>query len=275
MSNPPSDLFLRDETGPLRVLITRPEDQAAETAELVQAAGGTALVHPCLRLAAPEDLRPLQEALHDLTRFTWVALASANATRAVAAALRGSTTLPLLAAVGPRTAVSLQELGLPVALMASAATAEGLAAALLTAMRERGRAPHTERVLLPRAAQGREALADALVAAGVQVTSVPAYQMLPPTTDELRALVTLIHTGAVDLIPLGSPRTVEIVLAALGIDAKNLLRHFAIGALGPTTAAALQSHGVRVDVSAGAASSFAELLRALAVVHRQRQHPVP
>lgn len=257
------------------MLITRPEDQAEETAELVRAAGGTALVQPCLRLAAPEDPRPLREALHDLEHFTWVALASANAARAVASALRGSAKLPLLAAVGPRTAASLQELGLPVALMASAATAEGLATALLTAMRERGGAPQTERVLLPRAAQGREALADALVAAGVQVTSVPAYRMLPPPADELSELVAIIRADAVDLIPLGSPRTAEIVLAALGTDAQALLHRFAIGALGPTTTAALVAHGVRVDASAGAASSFAELLRALAAVHHQRQRQVP
>ena len=274
MSSPTPDSFLRDDTVQppvaLRVLITRPEEQAEETAELVRAAGGTALVHPCLRLVPPADPRPLHEALADLGRFTWIALASANAARLVAPALLKSTTRPLIAAVGPRTAASLQEYGLPVALSASAATAEGLAAALLAALHDRTGDRRAEHVLLPRAAEGREALAEALTAAGVQVTAVTAYQMLPPAPSELAELVALLHQGSVDLIPLGSPRTAEILLAALGAEAPALLRRFAVGALGPTTTRALTARGIRVDASSGATSSFAELLRALAAVHRQR-----
>jgi len=267
------ELFLHDESarppGPLRVLITRPEEQAPETVELVQAAGGTALVYPCLRLAPPADPRPLDEALRELSRFTWVALASANAARRVAPALLACPAPPLLAAVGPRTAACLEELGLRVELCARAATAEGLAEEILAALRARGRAPAAERVLLPRAAAGREALAEGLAAAGVAVTAVTAYQMLAATTAELAGLVALVRAGAVELVPFGSPRTAEIALAALGADAAALLGRFTVGAIGKTTAAALTARGVRVDVC-GAAGTFDELLRELAAAHRQR-----
>jgi uroporphyrinogen-III synthase len=257
---------------PLRVLITRPEDQAHETAELVRAAGGTALLHPCLRLAPPADPGPLQAALHELTQFTWVAIASANAARLLAPALLACRQRPLLAAVGPRTAASLHEHGLAVELCASASTAEGLSAELLAALHTRGRDPRAERVLLPRAAEGREALAAGLLAAGVAVTVVTAYRMLPPAPEELAALVALLHEGALDLIPFGSPRTAEIALTALGATAAALLRRFSVGAIGATTAAALTARGVRVDARTGdaAPSTFAELLRALAASHRQR-----
>ncbi len=273
MPSAPPELFLRDESArppvPLRVLITRPEEQAPETAELVRAAGGTALVHPCLRLAPPDDPRPLHQALHELGRFTWVALASANAARLVAPALLAGPARPLLAAVGPRTAASLEELGLQVALCARAATAEGLAAELLAAVRARGRDPAAERVLLPRAAEGREALGEGLAAAGVQVTAVTAYQMVAATTAELAGLVALLQDGAVDLVPFGSPRTAELALAAVGPAAAALLGRCTVGAIGKTTAAALTARGVRVDVS-GAGATFAELLRALAAAHRER-----
>ena len=273
MPSPLPELFLRDDSRcppeSLRVLITRPEEQAPETAELVQAAGGTALVHPCLRLAPPADPGPLQEALRELTRYTWVALASANAARLVAPALLACPARPLLAAVGPRTAASLAELGLTVELCARAATAEGLAAEILSALRARGRDPAAERVLLPRAAEGREALAEGLAAAGVEVTTVTAYQMLPATAAALATLVALLREGAVDLIPFGSPRTAEIALAAVGPDAAALLGRFTVGAIGKTTAAALAARGVRVDASA-AVATFDELLRALAAAHRQR-----
>ena len=273
MPSAPPELFLRDESArppvPLRVLITRPEEQAPETAELVRAAGGTALVHPCLRLAPPDDPRPLDQALHELGRFTWVALASANAARLVAPALLACPARPLLAAVGPRTAASLEELGLQVELCARAATAEGLAAELLAAMRAGGRDPAAERVLLPRAAEGREALGEELAAAGVQVTAVTAYQMVAATTAELAGLVALLQDRAVDLVPFGSPRTAELALAAVGPAAAALLGRCTVGAIGKTTAAALTARGVRVDVS-GAGATFAELLRALAAAHRER-----
>jgi len=276
MSRPEPDLFLRDDAArppvPLRVLITRPEFEAQETAELVRSAGGTALLHPCLRLAPPADPQPLRAALAELERFTWVAIASANAARRIAPALLACAVPPLLAAVGPRTAACLQEYGLPVALCASAATAEGLSAELLATWRTRGHDPRAERVLVPRAAEGREALASGLLAAGAEVLVVTAYQMLPPAPAELRELGALIRHGAVDLIPFGSPRTAEITLSALGADAAALLGRFAIGAIGPTTAAALTARGVRVDAQSGgqAPSTFAELLRALAATHRQR-----
>lgn len=270
------DLFLRDDSVrppvPLRVLITRPDEQAAETAELVQAAGGTALVHPCLRQAPPADPQPLATALGELDRFTWVALASANAARVLAPALRTCVTRPLIAAVGPRTAAALQEQGLQVELCARDTTAEGLRDEFLAVLRERGCPPDTARVLLPRAAEGREALAAGLAAAGVQVTVVTAYQMLPPSPTVLAALSRIFHDGAVDLVPFGSPRTVEIALAALGTEAPALLAGTTVGAIGKTTAVALRARGVRIDAGGDAATAadFGELLRALAAAHRSR-----
>lgn len=270
-----SDLFLRDDSVqpavPLRVLITRPDEQAQETAELVRAAGGTALVHPCLRLAPPVDPQPLAAATADLGRFGWVALASANAARMLAPALLGCARRPRIAAVGPKTAAILQEHGLHVELCARASTAEGLRDELLGALREYGLALAEQRVLLPRAAEGREALAEGLAAAGVQVTAVTAYQMLPPPPAELTAMAQLFHRGEVDLVPFGSPRTVEIALGALGSDASALLRHTWVGAIGKTTAAALRAHGVQLDAGGdGAPSDFAVLLRALAAAYKQR-----
>lgn len=275
MPGPESDLFLRDDSvqpaAGLRVLITRPDEQAQETAELVRAAGGTALVYPCLQLAPPADPQPLAAALASLGEFSWVALASVNAARVLAPALLACAPRPRIAAVGPKTAAALQEHGLPVELCARASTAEGLCDELLAALKARGPSPAAERMLLPRAAEGREALAAGLAAAGVRVTAVTAYQMLPPPPAELSGMAELFHRGEVDLVPFGSPRTVEIALAALGPAAPALLRRTSVGAIGKTTAAALHAHGVQLDAGGeGAPADFAWLLRALAAAHRQR-----
>jgi uroporphyrinogen-III synthase len=216
--------------------------------------------------------------LAQLERYTWVALTSANAARAVAAALRAGPPGLRIAAVGPRTAACLREHGLPVALCAgdnaeadTAATAEGLCAALLALWRREGRAAGAERVLLPRAAEGREALAAGLAAAGVAVTAVTAYQMAPAEPAALAPLAPLLAAGGVDLVPFGSPRSADLVLDALGTAGPHLLRRFAVGAMGTTTKTALRARGVQVDASALAPATFAGLLDALAAVHWQRR----
>jgi hypothetical protein len=55
---------------PLQVLITRPSGQAEETASLVEALGGAALVAPCLRLAPPADSPGTRGALFSMPRTT-------------------------------------------------------------------------------------------------------------------------------------------------------------------------------------------------------------
>ena len=60
-----SSLSLREPRSgrPLRILITRPDEQAEETAALVRAAGGLPLVYPCLRRAPPSDPRAFRASL--------------------------------------------------------------------------------------------------------------------------------------------------------------------------------------------------------------------
>lgn len=251
---------------PLRVLITRPADQAEESAEQVRAAGGIPLVYPCLRPAPPRDPRPLDEALARLDRFCALALTSANAVEAVAPALRGaSPPLPLIAVVGERTADALRRRGLTADLVGDS-DGGALAARLLAALRSR-ELPRPHRVLLPGAQEARDELRAALEAAGAEPVPVIAYRMIAASADELRGLVEAVAGGAADLLPFGSPRTVAVALGALGPDAARELRRLRVGAIGQTTAAALREAGVRVDAVAPQ-PSFHALLRALAACPR-------
>jgi uroporphyrinogen-III synthase len=259
----------------LRVLLTRPAEQADETAAWVRAVGGEALCCPCLVLGPPPDPGPLDRALRAAAslgedgpaeRWAWT---SANAVRAVAARLRHLSLTPAVldrarvrhAAVGARTTAALREIGLLPGLVmeGEASTAEGLAAAILHTW-ELGRG---ERVLLPRAAQGREALAEALARAGAQLSSLPAYEMAPAPPADLAEAAAALRAGAVALVPLGSPRTAATLLEALGEDGKALLGQTVVGAIGATTAAALREMGVRVDVVA-AGADFRALIEEMA-----------
>lgn len=251
---------------PLRVLITRPTDQAEESAEQVRTAGGIPLMFPCLRPAPPRDPQPLKQAIVRLDRFRAIALTSAHAVAAVAEALRSaSARVPLIAAVGERTADALRRRGLAPDLIGDS-DGEALAARLLEALRARD-PDHPGPVLLPLAEEARDELRAALEAAGAEPVRVIAYRMIAASADELRGLVEAVAGGEVDLVPFGSPRTVAVALGALGPAAAQGLRRMRVGAIGQTTAAALREAGVRVDAVAPQ-PSFDALLRALAACPR-------
>ncbi|MFO0573875.1 MAG: uroporphyrinogen-III synthase [Polyangia bacterium] len=253
---------------PLRVLITRPEDQADESAALVRAAGGEPLVCPCLRGAPPADDTPLRSALQALERFDAVAVTSAHAAAVIADTLaeraRRGESLPLVAAVGARTAAGLRSRGVPVDLVGTG-DGELLGAALLARLADRGPAAGDRggRVLLPQAEEARDELRAALVRAGLEAEVVVAYRMVAAAPAELAGLVRAVREGAVDLVPFTSPRSAQVALAALGPDAAGLLRRLRVGAIGETTAAALRAVQVHID-AVPPRPTFELLLRCLA-----------
>src|SRR4029077_9153530 len=68
------------------VIVTRAEHQAAALESLLQAEGATVYRYPCLAIAPPDNLGPLDDALRAAVagQFDWLALTSANAVDAVA-----------------------------------------------------------------------------------------------------------------------------------------------------------------------------------------------
>jgi uroporphyrinogen-III synthase len=169
-----------------------------------------------------------------------VVFASSSAVDALVEALREAGTLNRMgvvrvAAVGPRTARTVESYGLKVAVEPAEATGLGL----FEAMRE-DLQPEDE-VLLPAAEEGRRELELALREQGVRVTRVTAYRstpaaLLPEMEAELRATPP-------DVVLFASPRTVEVFLEAAG---RERLGQAKVVAIGPTTSGALVRLGVEV-----------------------------
>lgn len=278
MPEPPLSLRESASGRPLRVLLTRPDEQAEETAELVRAAGGLPLVHPCLRRAPPSDFAAFLAALSHPDGYRVIAIPSANAAIAVADALEQlppelSTQLrrTAFAAVGSRTAAALAAHGMTAQIVAEhESTGEGLAATIAANLRADGQNLDGMRILVPRAAVANPGLVAALRRTGAAVIETVAYQMLPSPPALLAAMVELLRDGEVDLLPFGSPRTAAVALealSALGSEAASkALDRVVIGAIGPTTAAALAQARVRVHVVAQPAT-FESLLGAMAAFY--------
>lgn len=169
------------------VVITRPLAQAGELAQRVAALGHEAVVFPLLEILPLPDQAALQQALRDLKRYALIAFVSPNAIDAAFAA-RPDWPLEIpLAVVGEGSRLALARHGV------TAANSS------ITSPRDLDRtdsdtllveldldALRGKQVLIVRGETGRPLLSDALRAAGVQVTLLPAYRRTAPIFDDRR-----------------------------------------------------------------------------------------
>jgi len=250
---------------PLRVLLTRPLDQALETAEWVRRQGGEPLIYPCLRVE-PVNLAELCHAVAQLPQFAAIALTSVHAVRALLPLLPSGQSWPPLFVLGQKTAAELTGIQPIHVVDGEFATARTLAQQLI---RDLGPSPSGKRVLFPQASEGRDELPRLLGDAGIKVSRIAAYRTVAVEPSALADAVQKLRTGQVDLVPLGSPRTTQVLIEAIGDDAADVLGLAPVGAIGQTTARALRDLGVRVDVVAEQAS-FEDLVGQLARARQLR-----
>jgi len=239
-----------------RVLVTRPTEQGAVLADALSAAGAVPVMYPTIALGPPPSWQAFDEAFARLVTYAWVVFTSPSAVRfalqrhpALGAALADARA-PRVAAVGAQTAGTLSSHGVPVALVPGEQRQEGLVAAF-------GALPAGTRVLFPQALGGRELLAAALAAHGVDVDVVAISQ---PTALPLPA-----PPPPFDAATFASPSALRAFVAARGTAP---LQGKVVAVIGPTTAEAARVAGVTAQVVAPSPSVTA-LVQALAD-HRGR-----
>jgi uroporphyrinogen-III synthase len=250
-----------------RVLVTRAAgERPGGLAALLREVGAEPVVVPTIELVPPADPGALQRALADLRAgaYGWVAFTSANAVERTWDALPpdgrdvGVLGGARLAAIGPVTSRALELRGLRPEVVAGDPRGEGLAEAMLAAIR--GTAP--TRILLPRAAQARQVLPEALRAAGHRVDVVVAYESRAPAPGTLAPLTAALEQGQIDAVTFTSGSTVDNLCDLLGDRAVEWLGRCRIATIGPVTSDVARARGLRVDVMATDAS-VAGLVRAL------------
>jgi uroporphyrinogen III methyltransferase/synthase len=221
-----------------RILLLSTKDDDGESAD----AAGAELVRVSPLTVVPR-FADVKTALARLSSWRTIAFSSAHAVDAVVGALSamGHDLRALagvkLAAVGAATARRLEEMYLRADLIADAggaALAEEIRAADLQGP-----------VFLPRAAGGREELADGLRAAGYPVDAVDAYDTIPDG-GALARVVRSHRARPFDAVGLSSPKGAAAFLEALG--GGKALAGVVVGAIGDTTREALEDAGVPVSV---------------------------
>jgi uroporphyrinogen-III synthase len=216
------------------VVNTRSREQAAELSRLLRAAGFEPLEVPAIEVVScfnPEERASILERLR-AGAYAWLVLPSRNAARFFPEALMHQQVL-----CGRATAGSL-ELGKATTLDPFSASA---ALAWLTP-----RLCAADRVLMPRAAEGRDELELGLRALGVVVDAPVCYRTEPAPPSSLLYLSDRLHAGAIAAVTFCSPSAAK----ALAVDLKSTR----IICLGRTTAYAVGESGLQVDAIAAGTS---------------------
>jgi uroporphyrinogen III methyltransferase/synthase len=233
------------------VVVTRAAAQASDLVAHLEELGAEVLALPVIEIVDPADIGPLQTAIELLAAYDWVVLSSVNAAdrffERVTLSGRGGKILSHVkfAAVGSATAACVRSYGAEPDLVPDDFSAEGL----VEAFRAAGAGPGW-RVLVPRAAEGREVLRDGLEAMGCEVDVVAAYRTVAAKPEA--AAVARLRAG-VDAVTFTSPSTVRHFVAVLesgGIDAGTFMREVVKASIGPVTRSALDGMGYGADVEA-------------------------
>jgi uroporphyrinogen-III synthase len=231
----------------VRVLVTRPADQAGALAAALRGAGLEPVVAPTVEVVAVADLSSLDAALRQLGAYRWVILASANAARVVAeraSALLGSgwETAGAEIVTGPAGGRVLEAGGLSASRVISPFSAAAVLAAL------RGEATEGARVLLPRAEGGREELAVGLRAHGALVDEVSAYRTVPVRESAELVAALWCGVGAVTFLSPSAVRGFVTAVRSGGLSVGRTLEGVVVACLGETTAGEARAQGLRVGV---------------------------
>jgi uroporphyrinogen III methyltransferase/synthase len=200
----------------------------------------------------PEDFQPLDDAIANVDRFTWIVFASANAVDAFMARLAAAS-LDLRAlkntkvcAVGTATGARLASAGLRADLIPREFRAESVVQALLAEGDVRG-----VRFLLPRADIGREVIADELRARGADVQEVVAYRTVVAELerDGEPDIYRMLLDGKIDVVTFTSPSAVRHFVRVFGADASaDLLGSTVVASIGPVTAEAATQQQIKTTV---------------------------
>ncbi len=224
-----------------RILVTRAREQARSLVDKILNLGGEAIEFPAIEFAPLEDFHDLDDSLKRIREFDWVVFTSGNGVRFVARRLSALNQAPSLfkavklAAIGPATAGSLEELGLNADFIPSKFRGEQMALELPI---RRG-----DRALLLRADIASEKLAQGLITRGVRVKNVEVYRTLevPPCA---------IHWQKADALTFTSSSTVRNFTALLQEKDRQALNRMDIFCIGPVTAETAEELGLHVDAIA-------------------------
>jgi uroporphyrinogen-III synthase len=222
-----------------KILITRPEEQAASWAEKLRQLGALPQLFPLIEIVPIKNNPALREAVRNIHNYDLLVFASSNAARCFFENGDMEIILPSgrpeVAAVGPATARYLKERGINVRPLPKEYTASALAASL-------GKL-QGKKILLPNTTLAREELGWLLGLSGAEVEVLRVYETRKRHDPE--KLADILKQG-IDILTFASPSAVESFVEQADYKKGNFL----IACIGPVTAERAMELGLQVDITA-------------------------
>ena len=191
-----------------RIVVTRPEDQAAGFIRILSELGAECLLFPTIKIIPPASWKELDKVIKNLSRYDWILFTSINGVKYFFKRLHfvKKDTRHLkgikIGAIGPGTAEALMDMGINPDLIPDKYWAEGVVEGL------KGSLLDGKRVLLPRPVIARDYIPKKLTEMGAIVDVAEAYQTVKPEYSQDQ-LSTLFKDSAIDMITFTSPSTVD------------------------------------------------------------------
>ena len=228
------------------IVITRPEKQADDLAQLLTREGANPLHFPTIKIVPPPDWRDLDAAIKNLEKYDWLIFSSANGVEfffeRLFAKNRDIRDLKgiKICCIGPATAKQVESKGIRVDLVPEKFISEGILKSF-SGINLRGK-----KILIARAAKARDVLPAGLKKSGAKVDVVTAYETINSgkKKDDLESLF---KENKVDVITFTSSSTVNNFVKIIGRDF-SLPKGVKIACIGPVTAAAAKKAGFSIDI---------------------------
>lgn len=221
----------------VKIAITRAHKASPSMALQLRTQGAQVIEYPTIEIVAPHSFAPLDQALARLELYDWLIFTSANAVEAFASRLAASprdlrNLRAKLCTIGPATRKAVEAMHLKVDVVPHEYVAESLVQALM------GQDMQGKRVLIPRAAQARDTVPDALRLMGAEVEIVEAYRTIVPDSGE---------APEADWITFTSSSTVKNFMA---LNPPGTIQRYKTASIGPITSETLRMHGIEPTVEA-------------------------
>ena len=241
------------ETRPLMgqcIVVTRAREQASDLVKRLSDLGAECLECPTIKVSPPQDVKPLDQAMENLSSYDWLIFTSVNGVNFFferlfqknkdVRALKDIHT----AVIGPATEKRLFDFGLKSDIVPESYRAESVVKAFAE------KDVTGRKILLPRAKEARPVLPLELKKMGAVVDEVTAYctHAVKDNTDVLSARL---KERSIDMITFTSSSTVKNFRALFpNEDLKDLMRGVTIASIGPVTADTARDLGFDVHIIA-------------------------
>lgn len=208
----------------LRVLITRPKDQAQTLSEAILKAGGKTILYPTLAITEPDDKSTLLTVLQNLSNFDIAIFTSVNAVEKTLAHWQRTPKKLLIGAIGPTTENALTSHSVKVSFVAESPYSSEtlLNAASLQNIKHKN-------IVIFTGEDGRNYLSETLQQRNAKVTVAPAYRRILPKNNHVKwqsknidIIVSSSHEGLRNLLLLKKNQKQRLLKIPLLVSSERL-----------------------------------------------------